>query len=148
MMDYVVGPIGEDKALRAFVLVQSVAPKMTARIWQSITNAVETWQTLTVTDRAGYIRGIAVFTIGRHPILGSLCDIPILVVGSAANEREIASHLFNGLKLEAVAHACTLMRIWNTPPPELTGLHYDIQLQRWDHGLMYPLPIDASRILQ
>lgn len=139
MMDYGVAPLRVDQIERALVLVRAVAPNFSADLWQALARSRPQWQTMAVSDLAGYIRGVALFTIGRHPVCRCLIDVPLFVVGSAVNEHEIAARLFDSLKRSALTHGCEYMRIWGSPPETFLGFNRSVPYERWDHGLMHPL---------
>jgi hypothetical protein len=135
--DYSVGTLRPGLAVPAYALVQAVAPSFAATDWEAVVNATERWRCVVIEDCAGYVRGLSVFSVRRHPTGGMLMDIPFFVIGSAVNDSEIAERLFANLRTRAAG--CQFMRFWSSPPGNMDALEDEALFRRWDHGLMYRL---------
>lgn len=123
-----------DDALRAYSLIQMAAPCISADDWAQVVASTDRWSLVSLKDPAGYVRGLAAYRIGIHPIAGRLMDVPIFVVASVIDDVTIADVLFTSLRRRSVG--CDFMRLWRRPPSDFAEMENEDRFCRWDHGLM------------
>ncbi|MBB5575957.1 hypothetical protein [Rhizobium paranaense] len=138
--EYALHTIRSDQVVRAFTLLRNVTPTLTIDQWQSLVDG-ERWHIVVATDTACYVRGLTVSSTGKHPVAGKLLDVPVLVVGSAVDDVNIADHLFTEAKRRAIVSKCQFIRIWMPAPDVFEHLRDLTHYNKWDHGLMCPIDI-------
>lgn len=131
---YCVRLLHMDDALHAYSLIQVAAPCFSAVDWAEVVASADRWTLVTLKDPAGYVRGLAVYRIGPHPIAGRLMDVPIFVAASVIDDVTIADVLFTSLRRRSAG--CNFMRFWARCPSDLTEMENEDRFRRWDHGLM------------
>lgn len=132
--EYCVRPLHMDDALRAYSLIQVAAPCFSADDWAQVVASTDRWTLVAVKDPQGYMRGLAVYRIGTHPIAGRLMDIPIFAVASVIDDVTIANLLFTSLRRRSAG--CDFMRFWAQFPGDFSEIESEDRFRRWDHGLM------------
>ncbi|MGO7956949.1 hypothetical protein [Rhizobium leguminosarum] len=123
-----------DDALIAYSLIQVAAPCFSADDWAQVVASADRWKLVSLKDPAGYVRGMAVYRIGTHPIAGRLMDIPLFVAASVIEDVTITDVLFTSLRRRSAG--CDYMRFWGRFPSDLTEMENEDKFLRWDHGLM------------
>ncbi|MBB3355723.1 hypothetical protein FHT70_005689 [Rhizobium sp. BK049] len=131
---YYVRLLDMNDALQAYSLIQVAAPCFSAENWAQVVTSADRWTLVSLEDPAGYVRGLAVYRIGAHPIAGRLMDIPIFVAASVIDEVTIADVLFTSLKTRSAG--CSFMRFWGRFPSDFAEMENVDRFLRWDHGLM------------
>ncbi|MCW1413639.1 hypothetical protein OLZ32_35530 [Rhizobium sp. 1AS11] len=132
--EYCVRPLHMDDALRAYSLVQVAAPCFSADDWAQVVASADRWTLVSLKDPPGYVRGMAVYRIGTHPIAGRLMDIPLFVAASVIDDVTIADVLFTSLRRRSAG--CDFMRLWGRLPSNFAEMENEDKFLRWDHGLM------------
>lgn len=130
-----------DDALIAYSLIQVATPCFSADDWTKVVANAERWTLVSLTDSAGYVRGLAAYRIGAHPIAGRLMDIPLFVAASVIDDMTIADLLFTSLRRRSVG--CAFMRLWARFPCDFAEMENEDRFRRWDHGLM--VKVDQNR---
>lgn len=133
-LGYCVRPLHMDDALRAYSLIHVAAPCFSADDWAQVVASADRWTLVSLKDPAGYVRGLAVYRIGPHPVAGRLIDIPIFLVASVVNDVTIADLLFTWLRRRSAG--CDFMRIWGRFPSDFAEMENEVRFCRWDHGLI------------
>ncbi|CAN7324588.1 hypothetical protein [Rhizobium leguminosarum] len=123
-----------DDALHAYSLIQVAAPCFSADDWAQVVASADRWTLVSLKDPAGYVRGLAAYRIGTHPIAGRLLDVPIFVAASVIDDVAIADVLFSSLRRRSVG--CDFMRLWGRFPSSFAEMENEDRFHRWDHGLM------------
>ncbi|MGO8022897.1 hypothetical protein [Rhizobium leguminosarum] len=123
-----------DDALIAYSLIQVAAPCFSADDWAQVVASADRWKLVSLKDPAGYVRGMAVYRIGTHPIAGRLMDIPLFIAASVIEDVTITDVLFTSLRRRSAG--CDYMRFWGRFPSDLTEMENEDKFLRWDHGLM------------
>lgn len=123
-----------DDALRAYSLIEVVAPCFSVDDWAQVVASADRWTLVSLKDPAGYVRGLAASRIGIHPIAGLLMDVPIFVAASVIDDVTIADVLFTSLRRRSVG--CDFMRLWGVFPRDFKEMENEDRFCRWDHGLM------------
>lgn len=123
-----------DKTLQAYSLVHLMEPAFRADQWAELVASVQQWVVLSVEDPAGYIRGLAAYRTGRHPLVGCLMDVPIFIVASVIDDVAIAEKMF--VALRAASGECVYMRVWTNLPRNLAEMNDEAKFLRWNHGMM------------
>ncbi|EJC75153.1 hypothetical protein Rleg10DRAFT_3725 [Rhizobium leguminosarum bv. trifolii WSM2012] len=131
---YCVRLLHMDDALHAYSLIQVAAPSFSAENWAQVVTSADRWTLLSLEDPAGYVRGLAVYRIGTHPIAGRLMDIPIFLPASVIDDVTIADVLFTSLRKRSAG--CSFMRFWGRFPSDFAEMENEDRFRRWDHGLM------------
>lgn len=132
---YYVRSLDREDALYAYGLIQSVWPNFPGEDWLKVVAPASRWTVVSITDPSGYVRGLAAYRIGTHPVADVLMDVPIFVVGSVMNEDAVASILFKSLQSRSTA--CGYMRLWAELPISFSEMNSEDRFRRWDHGLMF-----------
>ncbi|WP_064695766.1 hypothetical protein [Rhizobium aegyptiacum] len=133
-LGYCVRLLHMDDALHAYSLIQVVAPCFSAENWARVVTSADRWTLVSLEDPAGYVRGVAVYRIGAHPIAGQLMDIPIFVAASVIDDVTIAEVLFTSLRKRSTG--CNFMRVWGRFPSDFAEMENQDRFRQWDHGLM------------
>ncbi|MGO7374966.1 hypothetical protein ACC764_13830 [Rhizobium ruizarguesonis] len=123
-----------DDAPRAYGLIQVAAPCFSADDWAEVVASADRWTLVSLKDPAGYVRGLAAYRIGTHPIARRLMDVPIFVAASVIDDVAIADVLFTSLRRRSAG--CDFMRLWGQFPSDFAEMEDEDKFCRWDHGLM------------
>jgi hypothetical protein len=123
-----------DDALPAYSLIQVAAPCFSPDEWGQVVARADRWMSVSLTDPAGFMRGLAVYRIGMHPIAGRLMDVPIFVAASVIDDVTIADLLFTSLRRRSAG--CDFIRFWGRFPSDFADMENESTFCRWDHGLM------------
>ncbi|MGO6732741.1 hypothetical protein ELI49_34965 [Rhizobium ruizarguesonis] len=123
-----------DDAPRAYGLIQVAAPCFSADDWGEVVASADRWTLVSLKDPAGYVRGLAAYRIGTHPIARRLMDVPIFVAASVIDDVAIADVLFTSLRRRSAG--CDFMRLWGQFPSDFAEMEDEDKFCRWDHGLM------------
>ncbi|NEJ74731.1 hypothetical protein GR197_30110 [Rhizobium phaseoli] len=123
-----------DDAPRAYSLIQVAAPCFSADDWAEVVASADRWTLVSLKDPAGYVRGLAAYRIGTHPIAGRLMDVPIFVAASVIDDVTVADVLFTSLRRRSAG--CDFMRLWGRFPSDFAEMEDEDKFCRWDHGLM------------
>ncbi|TAZ94569.1 hypothetical protein ELH67_08370 [Rhizobium ruizarguesonis] len=123
-----------DDAPRAYGLIQVAAPCFSADDWAEVVASADRWTLVSLKDPAGYVRGLAAYRIGTHPIARRLMDVPIFVAASVIDDVAIADVLFTSLRRRSAG--CDFMRLWGRFPSDFAEMEDEDKFCRWDHGLM------------
>lgn len=131
----------------AFLLVQPVAPAFDLDEWRSFCreslahgfHPAGKDDIVVATNRPGYVQGVSVGAVRRHPVHGRILDVSLFVVMSAADEAGVAGELGRYLKALARSEACGAIRIGAAGSDNwIRHLGEDERLQA-DPGLLVPL---------
>ncbi|TAY53000.1 hypothetical protein [Rhizobium leguminosarum] len=134
-----------DDALIAYSLIQVAAPCFSADDWAQVVANADRWTLVSLKDPAGYVRGLAAYRIGAHPIAGRLMDVPIFAVASVIDDMTITDLLFTSLRRRSAG--CDYMRFWAQFPGDFSEMESDDRFRRWDHGLMFRIDRKPSPAL-
>lgn len=124
----------------ARALVELVVPGTSEREWAAL--VASRWNVAVATDGSGYIKGLSISGISKHPTAGMLVDVPMFVTGSVVGQRSIARAMFKDLVAKARQMGCGMIRFWTTGADTLSLLEDSSFAKRWDHGLAYPVDPD------
>ncbi|SCW87605.1 hypothetical protein SAMN02927900_05980 [Rhizobium mongolense subsp. loessense] len=121
----------------AYLLVQAVVPTLTLAEWQqTVKSFLKLEKVVTATDRQGVVRGLCIYCIRDHEVVGKLLDVPFLVAASAADDEGVARALLNHVKAVANSARCASIRIWTLEPDNWRRMRDPAFFSRWDHGLI------------
>jgi len=120
---YLVEPIAPQTVDRAYALAKACGCALTLREWRLFCQALvpaSAWDetagerdhALTARDVRGYVKGLCVYSIANDPSYGRLLDVPIFVVGSAADSQGVTRELVGALRSECGGTACSGIRFW------------------------------------
>lgn len=133
--DYRIEALAQQKALSAFALLHAVEPSFPVEDWDALAAPGSRWTCVVAQDRQGYVRGLAVYRMRKHPVAGDLMDVPIFIAASVVDDAGIAEQAFEWLRNRA--SRCNYIRVWSAIPKALAYMQDEATFTRWDHGLIY-----------
>lgn len=147
---YRVGRITSGQIDAAYLLVNLVAPTLEPEVWR--TSCLDTIkrkdrktdqdEIVVAVNPLGYIQGLCVYAIRRHPAHGRILDVSIFVVTSAADEAGVAIDLLGYLRQRARLEACVVIRIWTLGRDNWSRHLKQTEIDRSDHGVLMILDRD------
>ncbi|MGO4440357.1 hypothetical protein [Rhizobium sp. RAF56] len=143
--DYLVENLSRQKALSGYALLHAVEPAFPPQDWAAILAPESQWTCIAAEDPGDYIRGLVVYRVGKHPLVGALMDVPIFIAASVVDDAKIAELLFSSLRKKALR--CNYLRVWSEVPKSLVHINDEYVFSGWDHGLMYRMASDSSPAL-
>lgn len=116
---YATAPITAEQVDAAYLLVGPLAPLADIERWRSyceetrsgVGTATRHQEIVVATNPRGYLQGLCVHAVVRHPVQGAILDVPVFVVASAADEMGVAAALLCDLCVVAGRSDCAAIRI-------------------------------------
>lgn len=116
---YTTAPITAEQVDAAYLLVGRLAPLLDIACWRSYCDEVRTGagkagrrQAIIVAKNPlGYLQGLCVHAVARHPVQGAILDVPVFVVASAADEVGVTAALLCDLCSAAGRLDCAAIRL-------------------------------------
>ncbi|POR47128.1 hypothetical protein [Bosea psychrotolerans] len=151
---YKIGQIADEEIDRAYLLVGLVAPRLALEEWRALCFDALTRKRLAIAqddivvavNPVGYVQGVCVYAVRKHPSHDRILDVSIFVVTSAADEAGVASELLDHLRVLARREACQAIRIWTLGQDNWNRHLREGEINRSDHGVLVLL--DAPRAVQ
>jgi hypothetical protein len=116
---YKIAPITAAQVDAGYLLVSPLDRGLDVARWRSYCGEVASGpgaevgrqQIVVATNPRGYVQGLCVHAVVKHPVQGAILDVPVFVVASAADELGVAAALFGELCAVAERLDCAAIRI-------------------------------------
>jgi hypothetical protein len=141
---YAIGRIKPHQIEQAYLLVQPVAESLDLATWRTFCHDALGRQleplgrqedVIVATDPLGYVRGLCIVRLVKHPAYGRMLDVPIFVAASAVDDAGVSAELLRYLKTRGVIEGCRGIYIWTLGDDNWNKLSHDSH-EHWDHGTL------------
>jgi len=124
---YTVAPITPDTVDAAFPLAGALTPRLEIERWRAYCDGLDNRQArdapqrqiLVATNPRGHVQGLCLWSRGDHAVHGTILDVPVFIVASAADDAGVASALVDDLCAIAGRMDCAAIRIRSEASPKV-----------------------------
>jgi len=151
---YTIAPISAEQIDVTYPLIRNVEQSLEQADWREIcegiiqrrVNLAGANHIAIATSPTGYVRGICLFRVKNHQRYGLLLDVPIFVAVSAGDVAGVSEAMLDHLRTLAHNQKCRIMRVWGLGTDNWSRTLQKGEFDRWDHGLLMPIEVDAGDI--
>lgn len=116
---YTTAPITAEQVDTAYLIVGRLAPLLGIECWRGYCDEIlsgvgrsgRRQAIIVATNPLGYLQGLCVHSLARHPVQGAILDVSVFVVATAADELGVTAALLSALSSVAGRLDCATIRI-------------------------------------